>query len=136
MVELGQPPINQPQLPLSVVNENIEGLHVAMYDALGVTEVEGLEQLVHVVALVGKSLALASAEFERRGAGRGQETNDIAVRELGVEDFGIEIVDMLEDLSSPSRGSASSSSSSRRARPNLQSPASCSAGLAPHPAVR
>jgi len=76
MVELGQPPINQPQLPLSVVNENIEGLHIAMYDALGVAKVERFEELVHVVALFGESLALASAELETKGSqGRGRTTS-------------------------------------------------------------
>lgn len=51
MIELGQSPINQPQLSLTVVDQNIQGLYIPVNDPLGVAEVEGFEELVHVVAL-------------------------------------------------------------------------------------
>lgn len=51
MVELGQPPVDEPELACRVVDEDVEGLDVAVDDALGVAKVERFQQLVHVVAL-------------------------------------------------------------------------------------
>ena len=52
MVELGQAPVDQPQLALLVVDHDVVGLDVPVHDALRVAEVQGLQKFKHVVAYV------------------------------------------------------------------------------------
>mmetsp|Transcript_4296 Transcript_4296/g.9737 ORF Transcript_4296/g.9737 Transcript_4296/m.9737 type:complete len:330 (-) Transcript_4296:185-1174(-) len=72
MVKLRQPPINQPQLPLLVINHDIVRLDIPMHDAIGMTIIQRLEKLKYVVP-------------------------NIIIREGGVQNLEIGIVHMLED---------------------------------------
>ncbi|GIX61526.1 NAD-specific glutamate dehydrogenase [Babesia caballi] len=49
VVELREAPVDEPQLPLFVVDHDVVRLHVAVHDAHAVRVVHCLEQLVHVV---------------------------------------------------------------------------------------
>ena len=59
MVEFGQAPINEPELSVLVVNHNVVGLDVPVHDSHAVAVVQGLQELVEVVAdvIVGKRLS-------------------------------------------------------------------------------
>ena len=48
MVELGQPPVNEPQSPVLVVDHDVVRLHVPVHDAHAVTVVQGTQQLVQI----------------------------------------------------------------------------------------
>ena len=50
VVEFCKTPINETKFPVSVVDHDVVGLDITMHDTLGVTEVEGLQDLEHVVA--------------------------------------------------------------------------------------
>ena len=50
MVKLSKTPIDESQLALSVVNHDVVRLHISVHNTLRVTEVKGLEDLVHVVS--------------------------------------------------------------------------------------
>lgn len=72
MVKLGQPPINQSQLPLLMVNHDIMGLNIAMHNAARMAKVERFQQLEDVVA-------------------------DVKVGEFRIEYLEVVVVDVLED---------------------------------------
>mmetsp|Transcript_3756 Transcript_3756/g.11185 ORF Transcript_3756/g.11185 Transcript_3756/m.11185 type:complete len:223 (+) Transcript_3756:676-1344(+) len=50
VVKLSQPPVDDAELTLLVVNNNVVGLDVPVHDAIAVSIVESLQHLVHVVA--------------------------------------------------------------------------------------
>jgi len=58
MVKLGETPIDEAELAVGVVDHDVMRLHITMHNALGVAEVEGLQDLEHVVADVEVSEAL------------------------------------------------------------------------------
>lgn len=72
VVELSEAPVDESQLPVLMIDHNVMRLHIAVHNALAVTEVERLEQLVDVVS-------------------------NIDVVELGVEGSEICVVDILEN---------------------------------------
>mmetsp|Transcript_30918 Transcript_30918/g.52835 ORF Transcript_30918/g.52835 Transcript_30918/m.52835 type:complete len:331 (+) Transcript_30918:505-1497(+) len=72
MVKFRQPPIDEPQLSLLVIDHDIVRLHVPVHDSIGMTVIERLEQFEDVIP-------------------------NIVVREGGVQYLEIGIVDMLED---------------------------------------
>ncbi len=49
MVKLRQPPINQPQLPLLVINHDVVRLDIPMHHTIGMAIIQRLEQLKNVV---------------------------------------------------------------------------------------
>mmetsp|Transcript_11268 Transcript_11268/g.24451 ORF Transcript_11268/g.24451 Transcript_11268/m.24451 type:complete len:303 (+) Transcript_11268:518-1426(+) len=49
MVKLGQPPINQPQLPLLVIDHHIVRLHIPVHHPIGMTVIQRLEKLKYVI---------------------------------------------------------------------------------------
>jgi hypothetical protein len=72
MVELGQTPVDEPQLSFLVVDHNVVRLDISMHDSLAVAEVECLEQLKDVIS-------------------------DIVVDESRVQRSEVCVVDILED---------------------------------------
>ena len=48
VVELGQPPVYEPQSPILVVDHDVVRLHVPVHDAHAVTVVQGTQQLVQI----------------------------------------------------------------------------------------
>lgn len=58
VVKLGQAPVDEPQLPVLVVDHDVVGLHVPVHDAHTVAVIERLEQLVQVETdvIVGQRL--------------------------------------------------------------------------------
>lgn len=50
VVEFGEAPIDQSQFAVSMVNHDVVWLHISVRDALGVTEVKGLQNLENVVS--------------------------------------------------------------------------------------
>lgn len=68
MVELCQSPIDQPQLALSVVDEDVKRFDVAVNDSFRVTVVEGDEKLVDVVALREAKARERSAQHSAKEA--------------------------------------------------------------------
>ena len=49
MVELGEAPVDQTELPVLMVDHDVVGLHVSVHDAHAVTVVERLQEFVKVV---------------------------------------------------------------------------------------
>ena len=49
VVELGEAPVDQTELPVLMVDHDVVGLHVSVHDAHAVTVVERLQELVKVV---------------------------------------------------------------------------------------
>ena len=72
VVELGQTPVDEPQLSLLVIDHNVVRLDVSVHDALGMTEVERLEEFENVVP-------------------------DVVVDETWVEGAEVGVVDILKD---------------------------------------
>lgn len=50
MVELGETPVDETELSLLMIYHDIVGLHVPMHDAIGMTEIQSLEQLEYVIS--------------------------------------------------------------------------------------
>ena len=71
VIELGQPPVDQPQLPLLVVDHHVVRLYISVHDAISVAEVQRFEQLEHVVA-------------------------DVVVGQRGVQGLEVSVIDVLE----------------------------------------
>mmetsp|Transcript_24785 Transcript_24785/g.44546 ORF Transcript_24785/g.44546 Transcript_24785/m.44546 type:complete len:298 (-) Transcript_24785:194-1087(-) len=72
MVKLRQPPINQPQLPLLVINHDIMRLDIPMHHPIGVTIIQRLEKLKNIIP-------------------------NIIIRERGIQNLEIGIIHMLKD---------------------------------------
>mmetsp|Transcript_14032 Transcript_14032/g.21715 ORF Transcript_14032/g.21715 Transcript_14032/m.21715 type:complete len:307 (+) Transcript_14032:338-1258(+) len=49
MIKLGQPPINQPQLPLLMINHDIVRLDIPMHHPIRMTIIQRLEQLKYII---------------------------------------------------------------------------------------
>ena len=59
VVELGQPPVDQSQSPVLVVDHHVVRLHVAVHDAHAVAVVQGPQQLVQISPDIVVSQCLA-----------------------------------------------------------------------------
>mmetsp|Transcript_3399 Transcript_3399/g.7543 ORF Transcript_3399/g.7543 Transcript_3399/m.7543 type:complete len:331 (+) Transcript_3399:546-1538(+) len=72
MVKLRQPPINQPQLPLLVINHDVVRLDIPMHHTIGMAIIQRLEQLKNIIP-------------------------NVKIRKSRVQNLEICIVDMLEN---------------------------------------
>lgn len=72
VIELRQPPVDETELAFVVVDHDVVRLDIAVHDALGVTEIKRLQQLIYVVA-------------------------HVVIGEFGVEVAEVGVVDVLED---------------------------------------
>lgn len=72
VVELGQTPVDESQLPLLVVDHDIMRLHISVHDTIRVTKVQGFQQFEHIIA-------------------------NIVISQSRVESFEVRIVDVFEN---------------------------------------
>lgn len=98
MVELGEAPVDEAELPFLVVDHHVVRLHVAVHDAVGVAELEGLEQLQDVVPDVHvRQRGVQHLNGWGRGMGGCVVYIDID-RGLGYRSYlEVDVVDVLED---------------------------------------
>ena len=52
MVELSETPINESNFAVGMVNHDVMWLDISVHDTLGMAEIKGLQDLVHVVSNV------------------------------------------------------------------------------------
>ena len=105
VVEFCKTPINETKFPVSMIDHDVVRLHIAMHDALRMAEVEGLQDLKHVVADVEVVEALIklteiriTSINELSDNGRGlrkritynvNELNDVDTALQGLEDLNL-----------------------------------------------